>query len=82
MASVKVSSLEQVSQMAAVVALATEQGDEISQNSQVNYGNLTNLVGKWVNDCRSILMIEFAGKWANKFVCQFINCDNVSKIPY
>ena len=46
MASVKVSSLEQVSQMAAVVALATEQGDEISPNSQVNYGNLTNLVGK------------------------------------
>ncbi|XP_015751283.1 PREDICTED: sperm receptor for egg jelly-like isoform X1 [Acropora digitifera] len=36
MASVKVSSLEQVSQMAAVVALATERGDEISQNSQEN----------------------------------------------
>ena len=35
MASVKVTSIEQVSQMAAVVALATEQGDEISQNSQV-----------------------------------------------
>lgn len=33
--SVKVTSLEQVSQMAAVVALATEQKDEISQNSQV-----------------------------------------------
>lgn len=33
--SVKVTSLEQVTQMAAVVALATEQKDEISQNSQV-----------------------------------------------
>lgn len=35
MSNVKVSSLEQVTQMAAVVALATEQKDEISQNSQV-----------------------------------------------
>lgn len=78
MANVKVSSLEQVSQMAAVVALATEQVDEISQNSQVNYGNLTNLVGKWVNDCGSISMIEFVSKWANKFVSQLIHCDNVS----
>ncbi|XP_068682590.1 polycystin-1-like protein 2 [Montipora foliosa] len=40
MANVKVSSLEQVSQMALVVALATEQGDEISQNSQENAVNL------------------------------------------
>lgn len=35
MSNVKVTSLEQVTQMAAVVALATEQKDEISQNSQV-----------------------------------------------
>lgn len=40
MASVKVTSIEQVSQMAAVVALATEQGDEISQNSQVKIVHL------------------------------------------
>ena len=35
MSNVKVTSLEQVTQMAAVVALATEQKDEISTNSQV-----------------------------------------------
>jgi len=35
MANVKVTNLEQVTQVAAVVALATEQKDEISQNSQV-----------------------------------------------
>jgi len=36
MAAVKVTSLEQVTQMAAVVAIATEQKDEISQSSQVS----------------------------------------------
>lgn len=35
MSHVKVTSLEQVTQMAAVVALATEQKDEISTQSQV-----------------------------------------------
>lgn len=35
MSTVEVTSIEQVTQMAAVVALATEQKDEISQNSQV-----------------------------------------------
>ena len=35
MSNVKVTSLEQVTQMAAVVALATEQKDEISTNSEV-----------------------------------------------
>lgn len=41
MAAVKVTSLEQVTQMAAVVAIATEQKDEISPSSQVSESSKT-----------------------------------------
>ncbi|XP_078349560.1 polycystin-1-like protein 2 isoform X5 [Oculina patagonica] len=49
MSTVEVTSIEQVTQMAAVVALATEQKDEISQNSQENAVNLLENTANFVS---------------------------------
>lgn len=66
MSHVKVTSLEQVTQMAAVVALATEQKDEISTQSQVRLLPIRQNVAvvKYICTFFDSFAKEFLVKWS------------------
>lgn len=66
MSHVKVTSLEQVTQMAAVVALATEQKDEISTQSQVRLLPIRQNVAvvKYICPFFDSFAKEFLVKWS------------------
>lgn len=75
MSHVKVTSLEQVTQMAAVVALATEQKDEISTQSQVRLLPIRQNVAvvKYICTFFDSFAKEFLVKWSVSYGFSWVN---------